>query len=328
MALVTVAAVVALFQALLDPNLFGLYTLQGRFGEVYRLSSFLGDPNTFGAFLVAAVPFAIMATVTARRRGWRAAALALSLLLLVALWISFSRGAWLAFLVGGGVAALLIDRRALVTGGTLAAVAFAIAILMPRDLLVPPSPQGGNGRPDLVDSTIGRFGAVGTGRDLRSQFVLNAIPILLEHPVVGVGPGRYGGAAADIFPTPVYAAYDTDKLFSNPLQRTVDNFWLHIAIESGVVGLVALVGAVLAAGWPALLAARRALGPRRILLGGIAGATATLAVNAVSTMTLEGNSVGYLFWFLLGIGTLILDPRGLGVLPSAGEQVGEQPQAG
>lgn len=331
-ALVTVAALVALLQALLDPNLFGLYTLQGRFGEVYRLSSFLGDPNTFGAFLVAAIPFALMATVTARPRRWRAAALGLSLLLLVALWISFSRGAWLAFLVGGGIASLLIDRRVLVIGATLAALAFAIALLMPRDLLVPPpDPNGGGGdRPDLVDSTLGRFGAVGEGRDLRAQFVINAIPILLDHPAVGVGPGRYGGAAADIFPTPVYAAYDTDQFFSNPAQRTVDNFWLHILVEGGVMGTVALVAAVLAAAWPALLAARRTVGPRRILLAGIAGATATLAVNAVSTMTLEGNSVGYLFWFLLGLGTLVLgareqvpDPE-----PSAGEQEAQQAQPG
>ena len=99
--LVSVAAVIALLQALLDPNLFGLFTLQGRFGEVYRLSSFLGDPNTFGAFLIAAVPFAVMGAVSAHRRGWRAVALCFALLLLVALWISFSRGAWLAFLIGG-----------------------------------------------------------------------------------------------------------------------------------------------------------------------------------------------------------------------------------
>lgn len=323
-ALVTVAAVVALGQALLDPNLFGLYALQGRFGEVYRLSSFLGDPNTFGAFLITAAPFAIAGAVAARRRGWRAAALLLALLLLVALWISFSRGAWLAFVVGAGLAAALIDRRILVTGATLTALAFAVALTMPRDLLVPPpDPGSGNQRPDLIDSTFNRVGAVGEGRDLRTQFVLNAIPILRDHPVVGVGPGRYGGAAADIFPTPVYERYDTDRLFSNPLQRTVDNFWLHVAVEGGAIGLVALAWAVAAAAIPALLAARRAIGRRRVLLIGIVAATAALVVNAVSTMTLEGNGVAYVFWFLLGLGTLI---PGAPMVASAGEEDGDQPQ--
>ncbi len=323
-ALVTVAAVVALGQALLDPNLFGLYALQGRFGEVYRLSSFLGDPNTFGAFLITAAPFAVAGAVAARTRGWRAAALLLGLLLLVALWISFSRGAWLALIVGGGLAAALVDRRMLITGATLTALGFAIALTMPRDLLLPPDPEGGR-RPDLIDSTFNRVGAVGEGRDLRTQFVLNAIPILRDHPIVGVGPGRYGGAAADIFPTPIYERYDTDRLFSNPSQRTVDNFWLHIAGEGGLLGLAALLGAVAAAALPALRAARRAVGRRRVLLAGLVAATGALVVNAVSTMTLEGNGVGYVFWFLLGLGTLIPDaPTGA----SAGEEDGEQPQDG
>ncbi len=305
-ALVALAAFVALLQALLDPRLFGLYALQGRFGEVYRLSAFLGDPNTFGAFLVVAIPFAIIGAVAAHRRGWRAAALLLALVLLVALWLSFSRGAWLAFIVGGGVTIAIIDRRALITGATLTALAFAVALSMPRDLLVPRSAGGGQSeRPDLIDSTFNRVGTVGQGRDLRTLFVLNALPILRDHPLVGVGPGRYGGAAADIFPTPIYHAYGTDRLFTNPLQRTVDNFWLHILVEGGALGFLALVGAILAAGLPTLLAARRALGRRRVLLGGTAAAAAALVVSAVSTMTLEANGVAYLFWFLLGIGTLV-----------------------
>ena len=65
-------------------------------------------------------------------------------------------------------------------------------------------------------------------------------------------PGRYGGAAADIFPTPVYPEYGTNALFSSPTQRTVDNFWLHIAVEGGALGLLALVAAILAVLLPAL----------------------------------------------------------------------------
>jgi O-antigen ligase len=330
-ALVTVAALVALAQALLDPNLFGLSVLTGRFGEVYRLSSFLGDPNTFGAFVITAAPFGVVGAVAARRRGWRAAALLLALLLLVALWISFSRGAWLAFIIGAGLALALVDRRALVTGGVLTAMAFAIALTMPRDLLVPPPEPGGPAveRPDLIDSTFDRVGAVGEGRDLRTQFVLNAIPIVRDHPLLGVGPGRYGGAAADTFPTPVYEAYDTDRLFSNPLQRTVDNFWLHVAVEGGALGLAALAAAVLAAWGPALLATRRAVGRRRILLGGITAATAALVVNAVTTMTLEGNGVAYPFWFLLGLATLLVGSTSDDPGPSsAGEQHRDEPEQG
>ena len=324
-ALVTIAAIVALGQALLDPNLFGLSVLTGRFGEVYRLSSFLGDPNTFGAFLIAAAPFAVMGAVAARSRSWLGAALLLAFVLLVALWVSFSRGAWLALIAGGGVAFALVDRRALVTGGAVLAMAFAIALTMPRDLMVPArAPDAGPAaRPDLIDSTFNRVGAVGEGRDLRTQFLLNAMPILRDHSIVGVGPGRYGGAAADIFPTPVYPDYGTDALFSSPTQRTVDNFWLHIAVEGGALGLLALVAAILAVLLPALVAAWHAVGRRRILLAGIVAAAGALVVNAATTMTLEGNSVAYPFWFLLGLATLIAAAPAGG---SAGEQDREEPE--
>jgi O-antigen ligase len=306
-ALVAVAAMVALAQALLDPNLFGLSALQGRYGEVYRLSAFLGDPNVFGAFIIAAVPFAIFGMVEAMLRRWRLVAMGLAMLLLIALWISFSRGAWLAFFVGAGTAIALINIRALFAGAALTALSFAIALNMPRDLLVaPPSPGASPPpRPDLIDSTLGRVDTVSQGKDLRTLFILNAMPIIRDHPLLGVGPGRYGGSVADIFPTPVYATYGTNKLFSNPLQRTVDNFWLHILVESGVLGFVAFLAALAVVGVPAIMSARSAVGRRRVLIGGIAGACAALIVSSVSTMMLEGNSVAYVFWFLLGVASLM-----------------------
>ena len=38
-------------------------------------------------------------------------------------------------------------------------------------------------------------------------------------------------------------------------------------------------------------------------LAGIGGAVIGLAVNGLTTMLLEANSVAFLFWFLLGIGS-------------------------
>ena len=295
-ALVTVAALVALAQALLDPNLFGLYALQGRYGEVYRLSLFLGDPNTFGAFLIAAAPFAIFGTVAALRRRWRLVALGLALLLLIALWISFSRGAWLAFFVGAGTSIALINWRALIAGATITAVAFAIALTMPRALLVPPPSPGASPppRPNLIDSTVGRVDTVGHGRDLRTLFLLDAMPILRDHPLLGVGPGRYGGTAA-AFPTPVYPRYATDSV-QQPGAAHRRQLLASSPHRSGALGFAAF-SALAAAGVPAVMAARRAIGRRRVLIGGIAGACAALIVSSVSTMTLESNGVAYVFWF-------------------------------
>ncbi len=295
------AAALVTAQALISPYLLGLDAVQGRFGELYRLAAFFGDPNTLAAFLSTAIPFAIFgATGLASPRG-RRLALAGAALLMMALWLSFSRGGWLGAVGGFTIAALLLDRRALRIGLLLAVVTFAAAMVMPRNLLCDTCDE----RPDLIGSTFGRVDTIGEGRDLRTLFALNALPIIGDHPVLGVGPGRYGGAAADIFGTPVYGRYGTDELFVNPSQRTVDDFWLHLLVESGVVGLVVFGGMIGATLQPMLRSARTASGPRRMMLAGSVGAIAALTINSLTTMLLEANSMAFLFWLLLGIGSLL-----------------------
>jgi O-antigen ligase len=166
---------------------------------------------------------------------------------------------------------------------------------------VPQSP-----RPNIVDSTVDRVGEIGIGGDLRTLFVINALPIIRDHPVLGVGPGRYGGAVAHNFGTPIYAEYDTVPLFWNPAQRTVDNFWLHLLVETGIVGALAFLAAGLIPGLRILGAARRSIGWRRIFLGGTAAAAVGMAVSSGTTMLLEANSIGFVFWFFLGIGALVV----------------------
>jgi O-Antigen ligase len=297
--LVLAGAVIAVAQALLTPHLLGLSALRGRFGEVYRLAAFFGDPNVFAAFLSASIPFALFGVTGLRTKRGRRVALAVAFFLVLALWLSFSRGGWLGAVGGFAIAALLVDRRSIRIAAVVVAIALVIALVMPRNLLCPACEK----RPDLVGSTIGRIGTVGGGEDLRVLFILNGLPILADHPVLGVGPGRFGGAAADNYGTPVYAAYGTDKLFTNPTQRTVDDFWLHLAVEAGVLGLIAYLGMVGAALQPILRAARSAAWGRRVALAGIGGAVIALGINAFTTMLLEANSVAFLFWFLLGIGS-------------------------
>jgi O-antigen ligase len=297
--LIIAGAAIALGQALLTPHLLGLSVLTGRFGELYRLAAFFGDPNTFGAFLAAAVPFALFGATGLGTARARRIALAAAFLLVLALWLSFSRGGWLGAVGGFAISALIVDHRPLRLGVAVVLVALLVALVMPRNLLCTTCEK----RPDLVGSTFGRVGTVAGGRDLRVMFILNGLPILADHAALGVGPGRYGGAAADNFQTPVYAQYGTDKLFVDPSQRTVDDFWLHLAVESGVLGLVAYLAMIVAALGPIIRRARSAATQHGVLLAGISGAVIGLAINAVTTMLLEANSVAFLFWFLLGVGS-------------------------
>ncbi|MGZ6256615.1 MAG: O-antigen ligase family protein [Candidatus Limnocylindria bacterium] len=297
--LIVAGAAIALGQALFTPHLFGLSVLTGRFGELYRLAAFFGDPNTFGAFLVAAVPFALFGSTGLGTTRARRIALAAAFLLVLALWLSFSRGGWLGAVGGFAISALIIDHRPLRVGAAVVLVALLVAIVMPRNLLCSTCEK----RPDLVGSTFGRVGTVAGGGDLRVMFILNGLPILADHPALGVGPGRYGGAAADNFKTPVYARYGTDDLFANPTQCTVDDFWLHLTVESGLLGLAAYLAMILAALGPIIRRARTTALEHGVLLAGISGAVIGLAINALTTMLLEANSVAFLFWFLLGVGS-------------------------
>lgn len=328
-AIVFASAILAIGQAILSPRILGLEPSRGRFGELQRLASVFGDPNVFGAFLVAAVPFVLLMATHLPTSRMRRIAVAIAFVLVLALWLSFSRGAWIAIVLGVGVALAVIDRRALLLGLIICVVSFGTAIVMPRNLLVP-SGTGAEKRPELIDSTIDRVGTIGLGGDLRTLFVLNAIPIVRDHPVLGVGPGQYGGSVARTYGTPIYAEYGTDRLFQNPLQRTVDNFWLHILVEMGVVGLVALLASALLPGLHILAAARHAIGWRRIVLGGIAAATAGVAVSSVTTMLLEANSIAFPFWFLLGLGGLVAARASTGEQLSLhlGEQHGDHREPG
>ena len=302
--LLLASGIIAILQALIRPDVFGLTALLGRFGEAYRLASIFGDPNVFAALISAAAPFAAVAAVRAPRPSDRWISMLILFALVLPLWLTFSRGGWIGMVVGFSVGALILDWRVWTVGAASIALAFAVATVMPRDLA---GPIPGQEAPSLIDSTKNRVDTIGSGRDLRTLFIKNAVPILREHPLLGVGPGRYGGAAADIFGTPVYAAYGTNKLFVDPAQKTVDDFWLHLLIEAGILGTVAFVGGLLSIGWPILRLARRSKARRRIVLVGIVSATLCVAVNSTTTMLLEANSVAFVFWFLLGLGSSVVD---------------------
>ncbi|MEO7296176.1 MAG: O-antigen ligase family protein [Candidatus Limnocylindria bacterium] len=308
-AVVGVGAVIAIAQAVLSPGILGLTGVVGRSGEDVRIGSIVRDPNVFGTLIGLTIPFSVFAMTRLQRPGNRRVAMAVTFLLSLALLLTYSRGSWLG--VGGGLVlvALLLERRALLMFAAIGVLALATGYIMPRGLLPPPSVGGivEEAEPfNPLGSTVDRVGAIGEGRDLRWMFVMNALPIVADHPLVGVGTGRYGGAVAWNFPTPIYAEYGTDDII--PVwyrQRTVDNFWLHILVETGVMGISALVAAIVLIVVPIVRTARRARAERFVVAAGVLGAAATLSLSSTTTMLLEGNTVAFLYWFLLGIGSVV-----------------------
>ena len=99
----------------------------------------------FGAFLVAAAPFVLLMATRLPTARLRRIAGVVAFILILALWVSFSRGAWIALVVGVGAVLAIVDRRALLLGLLICVVSFGTAVVMPRDLLVARGGANGSG---------------------------------------------------------------------------------------------------------------------------------------------------------------------------------------
>jgi putative inorganic carbon (HCO3(-)) transporter len=304
-AIVTAGVVAALFgigQVVLDPNLLGFFSFAGRFGEGARITSFLGNPNMLAPVIGFTLPFALFGGVRLERPRYRWISRAAAFILVLALVLTFSRGAWVAVGLGLLLGTLLLDRRALLLLIVLAPVAWGTAVVMPRNLIVDPNAEVVEPPPvpDWIGSTMDRFGDLGEG-DLRVRFLRDGLRIIDSRPILGVGPGRYGGAAATIIPSPVYDLYNT-SLFGF---RTVHNFWLHLTGELGVTGAAVFLTMIAALLIRFVRAARRVDGVAFILLAGAATATIVVVFNNLTEMLFEGNVPGILIWLILAIGSLM-----------------------
>jgi O-antigen ligase len=176
---------------------------------------------------------------------------------------------------------------------------------MPRGVLV-----GGERADDgrgFLGTTLDRLAHLGSAGDLRAMFLRDGLRIVSDHPVLGVGPGRYGGAAATIIPTPVYEQYDTGLAG----YRTVHNFWLHLLGEVGVVGtavfLTMVAGLMIRIG----RAARAASGLMFVVLAGAASVGLVVTLDSVTEMTFEGNMPILLGWLIFGIASTFAPARPL-----------------
>ena len=303
-----VASVVGILQVLLHPDLFGFASFAGRFGEGGRITSFLGNPNMVAAVIGFTLPFPLFAARKLADSRGRWIAFAIVTTFCLALLLTFSRGAWLAVLLGVIVSVLVLDRRALLTLAAALAIAWLVTIVMPRNLLIAREslplyfPEMA---PNIIDSTLDRLDAVYERRDLRMRFIREGLPIVLDNPWLGVGPGRYGGAAAAIIESPVYEEYGT-SLYGF---RTVHNFWLHLFGEVGVIGGTLFLVAVIGVWLRFVKSARMAVEPYRfIVLAGTASAVSVVALNNMTEMIFEGNSPGFVIWLVIGLASTLTAP--------------------
>ena len=252
------------------------------FGRFMRAYGTFEQPNPYGGYLGLTLPLAIGLIVAAllprpeRVRGcWLIWAAACGALMSAALIMSWSRGAWLgaiAALLVMALAAVVRSGRATVLGVAFAVLLLSFVLLLGGAKLVPPTiAQRFNDFLPYLGITDVR-GAEITDANFavleRMAHWQAALSMWTDHPWLGVGIGNYEVA---------YARYAL-PLWPLPLGHA-HNYYLNIAAEAGILGLVAylfLWGAALVRSW---LATRQARGWYWGVALGVLGVLVHLSVH-------------------------------------------------
>lgn len=229
--------------------LIGLYEFRGGSGaphlwildyQYFRAFGTFGQPNPFGAFMGLLLPLALGSTWGAlwaffQERKAEDLVLvgvlgALSIALLMGLFISWSRGAWIGFAAASAVMLFFLPRRwwqgfVLVIGATVLFFIFLLLGLVPPQLLTRVSDFSENftGFQDVRGVEINDENYAVIERLAHWQ---SALSMASDYPLTGVGFGNYEAA---------YPDYDLVN-WPDALGHA-HNYYLNLLAETGVLGL-------------------------------------------------------------------------------------------
>jgi putative inorganic carbon (hco3(-)) transporter len=205
-----------------------------------RLSGPIGSKNRYAQIMLVLLPLAGYAFVTTRNRLHRSLAAASGILILAGMLFTFSRGAGVALIALVLVAILLRSirpRSAIIGTAVLVLAIFTVA----PDFYHRMESLAGVG--SLVSEESGERpdGAI-LGRATSN---LASLYVFFDHPIIGVGPGRYPAEYSVRYANELGLRHFTG-------QRRAHNLYFEIAAELGIFGITAflgIIGATLAGLW-------------------------------------------------------------------------------
>ena len=218
------------------------------------LHLFRPDPNAAAAFLEGAVPLGVALALSARRFAPRAILALASLIVLYALLLTASRGAWASLAATGGIAAAMLFRR---LSRRAAVVAVVLGVAAVATGLFAILAAGGEELSPLA-STFDR--ALDRGRLFRNSLYLAG-----DHAFTGIGLGETFAM--------VYSRYSL--LIQVPFLTYAHNLPLSIWLGQGLLGLIAF-GGIVASFYLMVYRTLRRGRPRPLFHGAWLGATASL----------------------------------------------------
>jgi hypothetical protein len=257
------------------PTTVAPYQFVGSLSDTIRTPSTLGGPNQLGSFLI--LPLVLALALWIRKPRW---ILVLAGLLYTAcLWYTYSRSAWVgaAVAVGVTIGALITTRLAALRLG----LAALILVVLGSSLLVV-----GASHTSAYEYFVLHSGAGVETNNSTTQHAsaLKAGLLAVQNQPFGQGLGSAGPAS-----------------FHADTALIPENYYLQIAIETGILGLIAFTAFILAAGlklWhnrhehvlvPALIGALAGISVVNLFLHGWADSSTALIYWSVAGATLAGS---------------------------------------
>ncbi|MEK7648342.1 MAG: O-antigen ligase family protein [Patescibacteria group bacterium] len=223
----------------------------------------------------------------------------------VALVLTYSRAAWFGFAIGFAVCGIGIKRNWRIAAGYMAVLLLAVAMYASLGIAQ-------HYRIDLPNQTLTErlFESVSIQRILgeyyalgRTYFLLHVPVNVLEHaPLLGVGPGMFGGgAAAALHNTEKYAELNLPYGI-NGTEGYIDNNWLSLLGETGYLGVAAYALILIVLARTALRVHRSSQSPlMRGLALGYCGALAAFAFQGFFATYFEVRTLAPYIWIFGGI---------------------------
>ena len=279
---------VTILQYFFNYNLGGLGFIVSDAADVTRrVSGTVGWPNTLGAYIAAILcwPLTLWLCSVGGHRRWML--LAVCMIGMLPLILTFSRGAWLGF--GAG---LIVAVSLGLYSGWMKARSVSKLILVALIAALVIVPFAGDIGQRLGADTI----------TVRGDLNAVAFNMIQANPVLGIGVNTFIN---------VMAKYDQSGVTSY-FAEPVHNAFLLIAAETGLVGLglfLAMIALVFRTGIQTIVRGDRFLSVS--VIGLLAGLTAILVSN-LGDVHLKTDAIFSLFWLMIG---LILAIRQIAPVP-------------
>lgn len=270
----------------------------------YRANVF-GDPQLYGAFMMALLPIPIVVAVTEQEPRRKMIALVSAALSVIGVFMSGTRSAWIGTFVALAAMALFSAARPKNSPRqNLSKSQLIIPILTIVACIGFAAVQG-----DIMSVITRRLAAGDSTLMVRQrQHWGAALELIRFNPILGLGPSTYAAYqnVYSHFGRPGYVVLESRPALS----ENAHNIWLQTAVEQGLLG-ASLLAAVIATFLVAGLRRLRQLpdGTRRALLLAAMGSAVGFSIDGISNPAWEFPQIAMFLWLMLGIGVACLQAR-------------------